>query len=51
MADQFVGMIRDNLHLQVVLGLRPPPSVKEAREVVYAAVEIFLNGVRPGHNR
>lgn len=51
MADQFVGMIRDNFHLQVVLGLRPPPSVEEAREAVHAAVEIFLNGVRPGHNR
>jgi AcrR family transcriptional regulator len=48
MADHFVGMIRDNLHLQVVLGLRPPPSTDEAWETVRSAVEIFLNGVRPG---
>jgi AcrR family transcriptional regulator len=46
MADQFVGMIRDNLHLQVVLGLRPPPSTAEARDAVRSTVDIFLNGVR-----
>ena len=33
-AGHFVGMIRDNLHLQVVLGLRPPPSDKEKRQAV-----------------
>ena len=46
MADHFVGMIRDNLHLQVILGLRSPPSGKEIEEAVRSAVEIFLNGVR-----
>ncbi|MHA6687547.1 TetR/AcrR family transcriptional regulator C-terminal domain-containing protein [Mesorhizobium sp. A556] len=51
MADQFVGMIRDNLHLQVVLGLRPPPSAEEAREAVESAVAIFLNGVRSGRDK
>jgi AcrR family transcriptional regulator len=51
MANQFVGMIRDNLHLQVVLGLRPPPSADEAREAVDSAVEIFLNGVRSGQDK
>jgi AcrR family transcriptional regulator len=51
MANQFVGMIRDNLHLQVVLGLRPPPSADEAREAVDSAVEIFLNGVRSGRDK
>lgn len=45
-ADHFVGMIRDNLHLQVVLGLRPAPSKKEMHKAVDSAVEIFLNGVR-----
>ncbi|KAB0268554.1 TetR/AcrR family transcriptional regulator [Microvirga brassicacearum] len=50
-AGHFVGMIRDNLHLQVVLGLRPPPSDKEVREAVASAVEIFLNGVRPGPDK
>jgi AcrR family transcriptional regulator len=51
MADQFVGMIRDNFHLQVVLGLRPPPSAEEAREAVHSAVDIILNGVRPDPSR
>ena len=46
LADRFMGMIRDNLHLQVVLGLRPPPSEKEADEAVRSAVDLFLNGVR-----
>ncbi|RCS21902.1 TetR/AcrR family transcriptional regulator [Phyllobacterium salinisoli] len=47
-AGHFVGMIRDNLHLQVLLGLRPPPSKEEAQEAVRSAVEVFLNGIRPG---
>jgi AcrR family transcriptional regulator len=46
LADRFIGMIRDNLHLQVVLGLRPPPSEKEARDAVESAVDLFLNGIR-----
>jgi len=45
-AGHFVGMIRDNLHLQVVLGLRPAPSASEVDAAVESAVEIFLNGVR-----
>jgi AcrR family transcriptional regulator len=45
-AGHFVGMIRDNLHLQVVLGLRPAPSSREVNAAVESAVEIFLNGVR-----
>ena len=49
-AGHFVGMIRDNLHLQVVLGLRPPPSEEETEEAVASAVEILLNGVRPRRN-
>ena len=50
-AGHFVSMIRDNLHLQVVLGLRPPPSDKEAQQAVGSAVEVFLNGVRPGQDK
>lgn len=44
-ADLFVGMLRDNHHLQVVLGLRPPPAPAEAEAVVVAAVTIFLSGI------
>ncbi|RYF24786.1 MAG: TetR/AcrR family transcriptional regulator, partial [Comamonadaceae bacterium] len=44
LAGHFVGMIRDNLHLQVILGLRAPPSVDEARQAVISAVEVFLHG-------
>ena len=45
-ASQFVGMIRDNLHLQVVLGLRGAPTGEEAEAVVASAVGIFLDGIR-----
>lgn len=45
LADRFIGMIRDNLHLQVVLGLRLPPSENEADEAVGSAVDLFLNGI------
>lgn len=48
LAGHFVGMIRDNLHLQVILGVRPPPSDDEARAAVASAVEVFLNGAGRG---
>ena len=51
LAGHFVGMIRDNLHLQVILGLRRPPSDKEMRVAVASAVELFLNGVRPATDK
>lgn len=44
-ADHFVGMFRDNLHLRVVLGLRPPPTPAEAEAAVTFAVGIFLYGI------
>ena len=46
LADHFLGMIRDDLHLQVVLGLRPPPTPDEARAAVESAVRMFVNGAR-----
>jgi len=48
LARHFVGLIRGDLHLQVVLGLRPPPSPDQAREAVASAVRLFLVGVRAG---
>ena len=50
-AGHFVSMIRDNLHLQVVLGLRPPPSKKEMQAAVTSAVELFLDGVRSNQDK
>lgn len=44
-AGHFVGMIRDNLHLQVVLGLREPPTEAEIETAVASAVDVFLNGI------
>ncbi len=44
-ADHFVGMFRDNLHLRVVLGLRPPPTPAEAEAAVTSAIGIFLHGI------
>jgi AcrR family transcriptional regulator len=45
-ADHFVGMIRGNLHLQVVLGVRPPPSEKETNEAVLSAVDLILAAIK-----
>lgn len=46
LAEHFVGMIRDNRHLQVVLGLRPPPSAAEMKRIVESVVALFLDGAR-----
>ena len=53
-ADHFVGMMRDNLHLQLVLGLRAPPNEREAQHRATSAVDMFLGGVlapRPAGSR
>ena len=48
-AELFVGMLRGDLHLRVVLGLRPAPDDAEIERFVHAAVGIFLDGCRaPG---
>ena len=47
-AEHFVGMLRDDLHLRVVLGLRLPPGEKEMADSVRQAVRIFLRGVGNG---
>lgn len=46
LAEHFLGMIRDDLHLQVVLGLRPPPTPAETEAAVRSAVGIFMDGAR-----
>ncbi|WP_081160312.1 TetR/AcrR family transcriptional regulator [Ensifer aridi] len=46
LAEHFIGMIRDDLHLKVVLGLRNPPTAAEARSSVRAAVDVFLYGIK-----
>lgn len=50
-ADHFIGMLRDNLHLRVVLGLRPPPSPAEVGAAVASAVGIFLHGISGSKGR
>ena len=47
-AEHFIGMLRDDLHLKVVLGVREPPSAAEINRTVREAVRIFLNGCRKG---
>ncbi|HEY0685737.1 MAG TPA: TetR/AcrR family transcriptional regulator C-terminal domain-containing protein [Steroidobacter sp.] len=44
-ADQFVGMIRGNLHLAVVLRIRPAPAPEELHAFVSKAVATFLHGI------
>ena len=46
-AEQFVSMMRDNLHLQVVLGLRPPPDAAEIDRRAANAALLFLHGIQP----
>jgi AcrR family transcriptional regulator len=43
-AELFIGMLRDDLHLRVLLGLRPPPNTAEIGRSVRQAVHIFLHG-------
>jgi hypothetical protein len=38
-------MLRGNLHLSVVLGLRPVPAEEEIEKFVISAVDIFLTGI------
>jgi len=45
-AEHFDGMIRDDLHFRVVLGLRPPPDAAEIERSVETAVRLFLDGCR-----
>ncbi|MDR3089789.1 MAG: TetR/AcrR family transcriptional regulator [Desulfobulbaceae bacterium] len=44
-ASQFVGALRDNLYLQVLLRLRPAPEQEERAALVTSVVEIFLHGI------
>ncbi len=44
-AERFLGMLRDDVHLQVVLGLRAPLDEAEMVRSVDQAVGIFLHGV------
>ncbi|XKM14573.1 TetR/AcrR family transcriptional regulator [Orbaceae bacterium ac157xtp] len=44
-ANQFIGMLRDNLYLQVLLKLRPSPKEQEIKILAQNAVDIFLLGV------
>jgi len=45
-ANHFVGMLRGNLHLQVVLGLRVSPRPEEVDTLVRSAVDILLESAR-----
>ena len=45
-ASQFIGMLRDNVYLAVLLRLREAPDEREKEELVKSAVRIFLDGVR-----
>ncbi len=43
-ARQFVAMLRGDLHLQILLGLRSTPDPTEIHARVLSAVDVFLNG-------
>lgn len=50
-ADNFAGMLRDNLHMQVVLGLRAPPEPEEIDAIAASTVGVFLKGILPRGER
>ncbi|RXJ86759.1 TetR/AcrR family transcriptional regulator [Arcobacter sp. CECT 8985] len=43
--DYFIGMLRSNIHLKVLLGLKKRPTEKELKKYIKGAVEIYLNGI------
>jgi AcrR family transcriptional regulator len=44
-AEQFLGLVRDNNYLAVILGLRAPPDRKLAETRLDAMVDLFLSGI------
>ena len=46
LASFFTGMLRDKIHLGVLLNSSKPVSLEEIKEDVDLAVEIFLNGIK-----
>jgi len=46
-ARQFLAMLRGDLHLQLVFGLRSAPSAREIGAHVASVVAVFLHGARP----
>jgi TetR/AcrR family transcriptional regulator, mexJK operon transcriptional repressor len=44
----FMGMLRDDAHVRVLLGLRPSASPKEIRASAQLATRLFLDGCRAG---
>ena len=46
-ASQFIGMLRDNTYLEVLLRLRDAPDDREKEKLVKNAVHIFLEGLKP----
>ena len=45
-ANQFIAMLRGNIHFEAVLELRSPPSVAEIEARVRSVVNIFLHGLQ-----
>jgi hypothetical protein len=44
-AEQFLAMVRGDLHLRVSSGLVPPPTPAEIERQVAHAVRIFVRGI------
>ncbi|UXT00186.1 TetR/AcrR family transcriptional regulator (plasmid) [Agrobacterium tumefaciens] len=45
-AQQFIGILRGNLYMEIVLGLRKPLDPEEIARAAVSAVDLFLNGVK-----
>jgi hypothetical protein len=45
-ANRFLGMLRGNVFIQAVIGLRIPPTDSEIEAAVTSTVDLFLGGIR-----
>jgi AcrR family transcriptional regulator len=44
-AEQFLGLVRDNNYMAVMLGLCSPPDARQAEARIDALVDLFLHGI------
>ncbi len=47
-ARQFIAMLRGNLHLEIILGVRDCPDAGDIKHRVESVVDVFLHGIRNG---
>lgn len=44
-ADAFCGLLKSDLHFQCLVGVRPPPTELEKKQLIESAIAFFLQGI------